>query len=266
MAMPRPDTPGEFVTLASLSVLLMVGRGLVRPDLARCNAALTGYDPATMGFFADVCTSIDRLTHPEAPSGPVNGRRLQRVAQYFAPFLRAFQAVLPPPEGLDAPTPTVFRAFSAGVQATGLPRRTLMATWLRSCGLRPTPPPPPSPPRDADAADALAWALAARAPHHEAIDHRATHAAQAWLRQEMEEFGTPDHGEDQRVLATPAFIAALEAHAESRRRRDAPPPALPGQICEACFDAPAVAFVQGDHGLEMGICTACQRTHGKVKP
>jgi hypothetical protein len=283
MATPRPETSEAGVTLASLSILLVVGRGHVPPDLARFNGALAGYDPDTIGFFGDVAVAIDRLTHPEAPSGPVNGRRLQSVHAHFAPFLHAFQAVLPPPGGLAAPTPTLFQAFSAGVQATGLPRRPLMATWLRNCGFRPAVSPPTPPPRDADTADVLAWALAARVPAPEILESRAVDAAQAWLRQEVETFGTPDHGEDQRgpvppsIMATPAFIAALEAHVDGRRRQPGrvhlrpawvaqsppPPPAIPGQICEVCFDAPAVAFVQGDHGMEMGICTACQHSHGK---
>ena len=34
-------------------------------------------------------------------------------------------------------------------------------------------------------------------------------------------------------------------------------PSIPGHLCEACLDAPAVAFVPAPWGGEIGICTAC---------
>jgi len=47
--------------------------------------------------------------------------------------------------------------------------------------------------------------------------------------------------------------AALLPGAPSAR----PEPSIPGHLCEACLDAPAVAFVPAPWGGEMGICTAC---------
>src|SRR5262245_27904244 len=38
------------------------------------------------------------------------------------------------------------------------------------------------------------------------------------------------------------------------------PTPLPGHLCEACFDAPAVLVVPAPEGGDMGICAACQQT------
>ena len=37
------------------------------------------------------------------------------------------------------------------------------------------------------------------------------------------------------------------------------PPPLPGHLCEACLDAPAVLVVPAPGGGDMGICAACQQ-------
>jgi hypothetical protein len=37
------------------------------------------------------------------------------------------------------------------------------------------------------------------------------------------------------------------------------PPPLPGHLCEACLDAPAVLVVPAPEGGDMGICAACQQ-------
>jgi hypothetical protein len=66
------------------------------------------------------------------------------------------------------------------------------------------------------------------------------------------------------MAASPA-----EASAVPRRRLELPAPAgkmtpgtspLPGFVCEACFDAPAVALVPAPWGEEMGVCATCYQT------
>ena len=75
---------------------------------------------------------------------------------------------------------------------------------------------------------------------------------------------------DRQVIGSPG--AAPEAGTPRTRRRlplhiaeiqevpgpPAPPP-LPGHLCEACFDAPAVLVVPAPGGGDMGICAACQQ-------
>ena len=40
---------------------------------------------------------------------------------------------------------------------------------------------------------------------------------------------------------------------------------LPGYLCEACLDAPAIALVPAPWGGEMGVCRACQWRQGVGK-
>jgi len=40
----------------------------------------------------------------------------------------------------------------------------------------------------------------------------------------------------------------------------APPPALPGPLCEACLAAPAIQVHPAPWGGEMGVCSACAPT------
>ena len=41
------------------------------------------------------------------------------------------------------------------------------------------------------------------------------------------------------------------------------PTPLPGYLCEACLDAPAVAVVPAPWGGERGVCARCQETGGE---
>ena len=48
--------------------------------------------------------------------------------------------------------------------------------------------------------------------------------------------------------------------AEVREVQAPPAPTpLPGHLCEACLDAPAVLVVPSPEGGDMGICAACQQ-------
>src|SRR5512145_3194998 len=48
--------------------------------------------------------------------------------------------------------------------------------------------------------------------------------------------------------------------AEVREGQTPPAPAsLPGHLCEACLDAPAVLVVPAPGGGDMGVCAACQQ-------
>jgi hypothetical protein len=48
--------------------------------------------------------------------------------------------------------------------------------------------------------------------------------------------------------------------AEIREVQAPPAPTpLPGHLCEACLDAPAVLVVPSPEGGDMGICAACQQ-------
>jgi hypothetical protein len=40
---------------------------------------------------------------------------------------------------------------------------------------------------------------------------------------------------------------------------------LPGYLCEACLDAPAVLLVPAPGGGEMGLCQACQQRQAAAR-
>ncbi len=53
--------------------------------------------------------------------------------------------------------------------------------------------------------------------------------------------------------------------AEIREGQAAPAPTpLPGHLCEACLDAPAVLVVPAPGGGDMGICAACQQAAARA--
>jgi hypothetical protein len=43
------------------------------------------------------------------------------------------------------------------------------------------------------------------------------------------------------------------------------PAPLPGYLCEACLDAPALAVVPAPWGEAMGLCQACQQRQAATK-
>jgi hypothetical protein len=43
------------------------------------------------------------------------------------------------------------------------------------------------------------------------------------------------------------------------------PTPLPGYLCEACLDAPAIAVVLTPWGGEMGLCRACQQRQAAAR-
>lgn len=65
------------------------------------------------------------------------------------------------------------------------------------------------------------------------------------------------------VVALPAEAPTVPRHtlalpAPAAQTASGAPP-LPGFVCEACFDAPAVGLVPAPWGGEMGVCDACHQ-------
>ena len=60
---------------------------------------------------------------------------------------------------------------------------------------------------------------------------------------------------------TPRMRHRLPLRIAESREGQAPsaPTPLPGHLCEACLDAPAVLVVPAPGGGDMGICAACQQ-------
>ena len=60
---------------------------------------------------------------------------------------------------------------------------------------------------------------------------------------------------------TPRTRRRLPLHIAEIQEVQTPPapPPLPGHLCEACLDAPAVLVVPAPGGGDMGICADCQR-------
>jgi hypothetical protein len=70
--------------------------------------------------------------------------------------------------------------------------------------------------------------------------------------------GSPGQEPGARTARTRRRLPLRIAEIREGQAPPAPTP-LPGHLCEACLDAPAVLVVPAPGGRDMGICAACQQ-------